>query len=89
MLAEFVQEQGPIAWAIIRTAQLYETDFIIMGGYGFNPVKEVMLGCESDAVSREFKAKSSFGGVQASRSAYSIAIAVPPDWGKGHILRFR
>lgn len=50
--ATFVQEQGVIAWAIIRTAKLYECDFIIMGGYGFNPVLEIMLGSEVDQILR-------------------------------------
>lgn len=50
--ATFVQEQGTIAWGIIRVAQLYECDFIIMGGYGFNPVVEVMFGSEVDQVLR-------------------------------------
>jgi nucleotide-binding universal stress UspA family protein len=50
--ATFVQEQGTVTWAIIRTAQLYESDFIIMGGYGFNPVIEVMLGSEVDQILR-------------------------------------
>lgn len=50
--ATFVQERGVIAWAIIRTAQLYECDFIVMGGYGFNPVLEIMLGSEVDQVLR-------------------------------------
>jgi len=51
-------------------------------------IKPGLTAGEVDAVSREFIAKSSFGGVQASRSAYSIGIAVPPDWGEGHILSF-
>lgn len=50
--ATFVQERGPVAWVIIRTARLYESDFIIMGGYGFNPVVEVMLGSEVDQILR-------------------------------------
>lgn len=50
--ATYVREQGTVAWAIIRTAQLYETDFIIMGGYGFNPVLEVMMGSEVDQILR-------------------------------------
>lgn len=50
--ATFVQERGAIAWAIIRTAHLYECDFIIMGGYGFSPVWEIILGSEVDQVLR-------------------------------------
>jgi nucleotide-binding universal stress UspA family protein len=50
--ATFVQEEGNVGQAIIRTAQLYECDFLIMGGYGFNPVVEVMLGSEVDLILR-------------------------------------
>ncbi len=48
----FVQEQGVIADAITNTAQQHNVDFIIMGGYGFNPVMEVMLGSEVDQILR-------------------------------------
>jgi Xaa-Pro dipeptidase len=49
-------------------------------------IKPGLTAGEVDAASRNFIAKSTFGGVQASRSGYSIGIAVPPDWGEGHIL---
>jgi len=39
-----------------------------------------------DAVSRNILGSSAFGGAQASRSAYSIGIGLPPDWGEGQIL---
>lgn len=42
-----------------------------------------------DRIAREFIAGSAFGGTQASRTAYSIGIAVPPDWGEGHILSMK
>ena len=29
------------------------------------------------------------GGTQLTRSAYSIGIAFPPDWGEGHIMSIR
>ncbi|MEJ2353130.1 MAG: Xaa-Pro peptidase family protein [Anaerolineales bacterium] len=41
---------------------------------------------EVDAVSRQIIGSSIFGGTQASRSAYSIGIGLPPDWGEGQIL---
>ena len=44
---------------------------------------------EIDRAARAVIASSSFGGVQASRSAYSIGIALPPDWGEGHILSMK
>ena len=44
---------------------------------------------EVDSVARAVIASSSFGGVQASRTAYSIGIALPPDWGEGQILSMK
>jgi Xaa-Pro dipeptidase len=46
---------------------------------------------EVDAVSRNIIARAapSFGGMQMTRSAYSIGIAFPPDWGEGHIMSIR
>ncbi len=41
---------------------------------------------EADAANRKIIGRSSFGGEQATRSAYSIGIAFPPDWGEGQIL---
>jgi len=39
-----------------------------------------------DAAGRAAIARSSFGAEQASRTAYSVGIGLPPDWGEGHIL---
>ncbi len=50
--ATYVRAEGMIALALIRTALLYECDFMIMGGYGFNPVLEVVLGSEVDEILR-------------------------------------
>lgn len=46
---------------------------------------------EVDAVSRRIisEACPRFGGTQMTRSAYSIGIAFPPDWGEGHIMSIR
>lgn len=41
---------------------------------------------EADAAGREVIANSHFGEHQGSRSAYSIGIGLPPDWGEGQIL---
>lgn len=41
---------------------------------------------EIDRVGREIIAGSRFGAQQVSRTAYSIGIGLPPDWGEGHIL---
>lgn len=48
--ATLVPERGPVAQAIIKTAEARQTDLIIMGGYGFSPVLEVMFGSELDQV---------------------------------------
>ncbi len=39
-----------------------------------------------DAIGRKIIAGSKFGGAQASRTAYSVGIGLPPDWGEGQIL---
>lgn len=44
---------------------------------------------EVDRVSRAVIANAGFGENQASRTAYSIGIAVPPDWGEGQILSMK
>lgn len=46
---------------------------------------------EVDAVSRDMLATACerFGCTQMTRSAYSIGIAFPPDWGEGHIMSIR
>lgn len=42
-----------------------------------------------DQLTRQIIAESGFGGTQSSRVAYSVGIAVPPDWGEGHIFSMR
>jgi len=49
----FVEETGPVASVVMQTAEAHGSDFIILGGYGFNPVLEVMLGSSVDRVLRE------------------------------------
>jgi nucleotide-binding universal stress UspA family protein len=51
--ATFVKESGPVAEAILKTAEAHESDLIVMGGYGFSPVLEVALGSAVDRVLRE------------------------------------
>ncbi|MFO7538473.1 MAG: Xaa-Pro peptidase family protein [Chloroflexota bacterium] len=50
----------------------------------FSTIKAGIPAHEADAAGREVI--TAYGGQQASRSAYSIGIALPPDWGEGHIL---
>lgn len=48
-------------------------------------IKPGLPAGEADAVGREIIAQ--YGdGTQGSRTAYSIGIALPPDWGEGYIL---
>jgi nucleotide-binding universal stress UspA family protein len=50
--ATFLQKSGPVAPAILQAAEEQESDLILMGGYGFNPVLEVVLGSAVDEVLR-------------------------------------
>ncbi|MPY91879.1 MAG: M24 family metallopeptidase [Acidimicrobiia bacterium] len=54
-------------------------------------IKPGMTLGEVDAVSRAVisEACPRFLGTQVTRSAYSIGIAFPPDWGEGHIMSIR
>ena len=52
-------------------------------------VKPGVPAGEVDRVSRAVIADAGFGENQASRTAYSIGIAVPPDWGEGQILSMK
>jgi nucleotide-binding universal stress UspA family protein len=48
--ASFFEVPGPASQAILETAAKQEADFIIMGGYGLNPVLEVVFGSTVDQV---------------------------------------
>ena len=50
--ATFVKESGSVAEAILKTAEEHESDLIIMGGYGFSPVLEIVIGSAVDQVLR-------------------------------------
>jgi len=50
--ATFVKESGPVAEAILVTADEHQSDLIIMGGYGLGPVLEVVLGSAVDQILR-------------------------------------
>jgi Xaa-Pro dipeptidase len=49
-------------------------------------IKPGVSAHDADAAGRRIIADSIFGGKQGSRSAYSIGIGLPPDWGEGQIL---
>jgi nucleotide-binding universal stress UspA family protein len=53
--AEYVLRQKPIAEAVMDTAETYQSNLLIMGGFGFRPVLHLMLGSTVDHVLRHFK----------------------------------
>lgn len=50
--ATYVAEEGDVAAAIHATAEAHNCDLIVMGGYGFRPLLEVVLGSTVDQVLR-------------------------------------
>ena len=52
---EYVLKEKPIAEAVLETAVAYNSNLLIMGGFGFGPVKHIMLGSTVDHLLREFK----------------------------------
>lgn len=53
--ASYVEEHGPVADVILRAAATHASDLILMGGYGFNPLLEAVIGSAVDQVLREAK----------------------------------
>ncbi|MBN1976727.1 MAG: universal stress protein [Anaerolineae bacterium] len=51
--AAYVEKRGGAGAAILEAAAEFESDLIVMGGYGFNPVLEIVLGSAVDQVLRE------------------------------------
>ncbi len=52
--AVFVLRQKPIAKAVLDTAVAHQSNFLIMGGFGFRPVKHLVLGSTVDDILRHF-----------------------------------
>lgn len=50
--ADYVQDSGPVADVLLEVARQRGCDCIIMGGYGFSPMLEVVLGSTVDQVLR-------------------------------------
>jgi nucleotide-binding universal stress UspA family protein len=48
--ATYVQERGSVADVILKTAEAFESDLILMGGYGHSPLLETMRGSTVDDV---------------------------------------
>jgi nucleotide-binding universal stress UspA family protein len=53
--ASYLEESGPVSEAILRAAVADSSDLILMGGYGFNPLLEAMIGSTVAQVLREAK----------------------------------
>lgn len=51
--ATYLIKEKPVADAILRSVQDFNSNLIIMGGYGLNPVLEAMFGSALDKVLRE------------------------------------
>ncbi|MBN1812486.1 MAG: universal stress protein [Anaerolineae bacterium] len=51
--AAYVEKQGNVGQAILEAAAEFGSDLIVMGGYGFDPVLEIVLGSAVDQVLRE------------------------------------
>jgi nucleotide-binding universal stress UspA family protein len=51
--AAYVEKRGGVGQTILEAAAEFESDLIVMGGYGFNPVLEIVLGSAVDQVLRE------------------------------------
>ncbi len=49
-------------------------------------IKPGVMAQDVHNLASEIIAKSDFGAEQASRTAYSVGIGMPPDWGEGQIL---
>lgn len=53
--ARYILKQKPIADAILETAVTYDVNFLIIGGFGFRPVMQVVLGSSVERILREFR----------------------------------
>jgi nucleotide-binding universal stress UspA family protein len=51
--ATYVLEQGPTGETILKAAEDYACDLLVMGGYGYSPFVEVVLGSVVDQVLRQ------------------------------------
>jgi nucleotide-binding universal stress UspA family protein len=50
--ARFVHKEEPVASSILAASETYDSNLIIMGGYGGNPMVEIVLGSAVDEVLR-------------------------------------
>ena len=50
--AQYIEGTAPVASTVLTTAEKHSCDFIIIGGYGYNPLIEIMLGSVVDEILR-------------------------------------
>ena len=50
--AQYIEGTAPVASTVLTTAEKHGCDFIITGGYGYNPLIEIMLGSVVDEILR-------------------------------------
>jgi len=83
---------------MMRTVMVGEPDQAMLQAFdavqaafdaALSAIKPGVVAGAIDQLARQVIAEYGFGGNQASRVAYSVGIAVPPDWGEGHILSMR
>jgi Xaa-Pro dipeptidase len=72
-------------------AETLEAFEVVQGAFraAIAAIKPGVPAGEVDRVARDYISHSAFGGTQASRTAYSIGISLPPDWGEGQILSMK
>jgi len=84
--------------AMMRTVTIGETPQPIRDGEKvcqdamqatMEAIKPGVPASEVDAIARRIIAEGAPNVEQAARTAYSIGIGFPPDWGEGHILSMR
>lgn len=50
--AQYIEGTAPVSNEVLTTAQKHDCDFIIIGGYGYNPLIEIMVGSVVDEILR-------------------------------------
>jgi len=69
-------------------AEMYAGQQVVLDAFdaAIELIKPGVPAGDVDALTRSIIAKSDFGAEQSSRTAYSVGIGLPPDWGEGQIL---
>jgi Xaa-Pro dipeptidase len=69
-------------------ARLHKGEMVVLEAFdaATEAIKPGVPAGEIDALARRIISGSDFGAQQSSRTAYSVGIGLPPDWGEGQIL---